>query len=128
MGFLDTYRQQIFALTRIVFGLLFAFHGAQKLFGLFGGAPAEMPLPMLYTVGSIELVGGALVCVGFFTRLAAFICSGMMAVAYFLVHQKMGALPIQNHGELAALYAWAFLLIASVGNGIWSVGGQEASS
>ncbi len=106
---------------RIVFGLLFSFHGAQKLFGLFGGAPGEMPAAMLYTAGIIELAGGALVCVGFQARLAAFLCSGTMAVAYFMVHQSMGLLPIQNHGELAALYCWIFLLLASTGDGIWSL-------
>jgi putative oxidoreductase len=128
MKLLGLYQNQIYALTRIVFGLLFTFHGMQKLFGFFGGAPASMPAPMLYTAGGIELVGGALVCVGFQTRWAAFFCSGMMAVAYFMVHQPKGLLPIQNHGEMAALYCWAFLLIAARGDGIWSVGDATGSS
>ena len=83
-----------------------------------------MPAALLYTAGGIELVGGALICIGLQTSLAAFLCSGMMAVAYFTVHQPMGLLPIQNHGELAALYAFLFLLIASRGDGIWSVGSR----
>ena len=128
MQFLSLRQDQIYALMRIVFGLLFAFHGTQKLFGFFGGAPAEMPAPMLYAAGTIELVGGALVCVGFQARWAAFLCSGTMAVAYFMVHQPMGLLPIQNHGELAALYCWGFLLIAARGDGVWSVGGATGSS
>ena len=121
MGFLVPYRDPIYALTRMVVGLLFALHGGQKLFGWFGGAPAEMPAALLYTAGAIELVGGTLTAVGLFTRWAAFLCSGMMAVAYFMVHQGMGLLPIQNHGELAALYCWIFLLIASRGDGTWSL-------
>ena len=87
MKFLDTYRPQIFAAARIVFGFLFALHGAQKLFLLFGGPPAEMPDAARYLIGGIEFIGGAMIAIGFRTRLAAFICSGQMAVAYFLVHQ-----------------------------------------
>jgi putative oxidoreductase len=71
--------------------------------------------------GVIELVGGALVMVGLATGWAAFLCSGQMAVAYFLAHQKEGLLPIQNKGELAALYSFVFLFLAVRGSGIWSV-------
>jgi len=127
MGFLDRYRDPIYALTRIVVGLLFAMHGAQKLFGWFGGAPGEMPAPLLYAAGIIELGGGTLIAVGVSTRWAAFLCSGTMAVAYFMVHQPMGLLPIQNRGELAALYCWIFLLIASRGDGIWSLRGSSSA-
>lgn len=122
MGFLDTYKPHIFALTRMVVGLLFAMHGAQKLFGVFGGS--QMTGPLLYAAGGIEFVGGALVCIGLFTRPAAFLCSGMMMVAYFMVHQGQGLLPIQNRGELAALYSWIFLLLSSAGDGKWSVGSR----
>ena len=121
MKFLDTYRSQIFAAARIVFGLLFALHGMQKVFLLFGGVPAEMPDAARYVIGGIELVGGAMIAIGFKTRLAAFICSGQMAVAYFGFHQKDGLLPIQNQGELAALYCWAFLMIASVRDWMWAL-------
>ena len=113
---------EIYALFRMVAGFLFLCHGAQKLFGLFGGPPGEMPTALLYAAGAIELVGGALVAVGLYASWAAFICSGQMAVAYFMVHQSMGLFPIQNHGELAALYAFIFLLIAVRGNGTWSLG------
>jgi putative oxidoreductase len=128
MGFLDTYRPQIFALTRIVFGALFFCHGTQKLLGFFGGPPAEMPAPLLYAAGGIELIGGALVALGLFTRPAAFVASGLMAAAYFMAHQANGALPIQNHGELAVLYCWGFLAIAAGGDTIWSLGSGKASS
>lgn len=126
MQFLAAHHERIYALTRMVVGFLFALHGGQKLFGWFGGGPPEMT-PLLWVAGVIELVGGALVAVGLFTGWAAFLCSGMMAVAYFMVHQKMGLLPIQNRGELAALYCWIFLLIAARGDGIWSLGGGRGS-
>jgi putative oxidoreductase len=119
--FLDTYRPQIFAATRIVFGSLFAMHGLRHAFGMFGGSPGEMPAALGLVVGAIELAGGALIAIGFKTRLAAFICSGQMAGAYFIVHQKGGLLPIENHGELAVLYCWAFLMIASVRDWAWAL-------
>jgi putative oxidoreductase len=119
--FLDTHRPQAFAATRIVFGFLFAMHGVRLAFGLFGGPPPAMPDPAAPIVGAIELIGGTLVAVGFKTRLAAFVCSGQMAFAYFSVHQKAGLLPIQNHGELAVLYCWAFLMIASVRDWVWAL-------
>jgi putative oxidoreductase len=120
---LERYSREIYALTRIVVGFLFLCHGAQKILGLFGGAPAAMPPVLLWVAGLIELVGGGLIAVGLFTGWAAFICSGQMAVAYFMVHQPRGFLPIQNQGELAAIYSFVFLLIASRGAGIWSVDG-----
>ncbi len=128
MKFLDTYRPQIFAAARIVFGLLFALHGMQKVFLLFGGVPAEMPDAARYVIGIIELIGGAMIAIGFKTRLAAFICSGQMAVAYFAIHQKDGLFPIQNKGELAALYCWAFLMIASVRDWIWALDSRSDSA
>jgi putative oxidoreductase len=74
-----------------------------------------------FLIGGIELIGGTMVAVGFKTRIAAFICSGQMAVAYFVVHQKTGLLPIQTRGELTAIYSWAFLMIASVRDWVWSI-------
>jgi len=121
MEFLDSARPRIIAATRIVVGFLFAQHGFVKFFGVLGDKPDE--LGWMGTIGGvIELVGGALVCIGLKTRLAAFVCSGTMAVAYFLYHQPQGMLPIQNDGELAAVYSWTFLLLAAIGaNGVWSV-------
>lgn len=119
--FLAPYKETIYAAFRIVVGLLFACHGAQKLLGMFGGIPAEHLNALTYTAGAIELVGGLAVAVGFQASLAAFLCSGTMAVAYFMGHQPQGLLPIQNQGELAVLYCFAFLVIAAKGSGRLSV-------
>jgi putative oxidoreductase len=121
----ERYAPQVYALFRIVVGFLFMFHGAQKILGLFGGmggSTAPM-MSMPWIAGMIELVGGILVMIGLLTRIAAFICSGEMAAAYFMVHQPQGLWPVQNQGELAALYCFAFLYIAARGAGIWSADG-----
>lgn len=118
----ERYAPQVYALFRIVVGFLFLFHGAQKILGMFGGmggGTAPM-MSMPWIAGIIELVGGILVMIGLFTHVAAFICSGEMAAAYFMVHQPQGTWPIQNQGELAALYCFAFLYIAARGGGLWS--------
>jgi putative oxidoreductase len=121
----ERYAPQVYALFRIVAGFLFMFHGLQTVVGMVGGmqgsTAAMMTMP--WFAGIIELVGGLLLMIGLLTRIAAFICSGEMAVAYFMVHQPRGAWPIQNGGELAALYCFAFLYIAARGAGIWSVDG-----
>ncbi len=122
MDKLSRYEEQAYALLRMVIGFLFACHGAQKIFGLFGELPGEMPPVLLWSAGLIELIGGTLVAIGLFTRWAAFLSSGCMAVGYFLVHQKNHLLPIVNHGELASIYAWVFLYISTRGDGLWSVG------
>ena len=114
---LGRHADTIYALLRIVVGFLFACHGAQKLLGILAGAPSQMPAPMLWTAMLIELVGGLLIMIGLFTSWAAFLSSGTMAVAYFLAHQSKGLLPIENHGELAAIYAFVFLYIAARGSG-----------
>ena len=119
-SFLKPHDEKIYAALRIVVGFMFLCHGLQKIFGLFGGAPS-MPAPVLWTAGLIEFVGGSLVMVGFRANWAGFLCSGLMAVAYFMAHQSHGLLPIENKGELAALYSFVFLLIAVKGSGIWSV-------
>lgn len=123
MGFLAKYTEQLYAVLRIVAGFLFACHGVQKLFGGLGGdkVPPGASLPFL--AGIIELVGGLLILLGFFTAIAAFVASGEMAVAYFMVHQPQGTLPIQNQGELAVLYCFVFLYMAARGSGIWSLDG-----
>jgi putative oxidoreductase len=118
---LGKFSPQIYALLRIVGGLLFAQHGAQKILGAFGGVPPEVPAFIKYGAGSIELVGGLLIAVGLFAGLVAFISSGEMAVAYFMAHAGKGLFPIQNGGELAVLYCFLFLYIAARGSGAWSV-------
>jgi putative oxidoreductase len=121
-GFLKAHSDTVYGLMRIVVGFTFLCHGGQKLFGMFGGMPEGIEMnPLLYTAGAIELVGGLLIMIGLRAGWAAFICSGTMAVAYFLAHQANGALPIQNQGELAAVYCWLFLYIASRGSGKLSV-------
>lgn len=113
-------------LYRAVVGLLFSCHGAATLFGVFGGASghgSSLP-PTQWPDGVaalIELVGGVLVLIGLLTRPAALLCSGTMAYAYFTVHAKHGLLPIENGGEPAALFSWAFLIIAIIGPGVLSV-------
>lgn len=98
---------------RLIVGLLFACHGAQKMLGWFADPKhAAEPLDMLMTVGgTIELVGGLLIALGLLTRPAALLASGMMAVAYFMVHAKGGFFPIVNHGESAVIYCFVFLYI-----------------
>jgi putative oxidoreductase len=114
-----------YAAFRIVTGFLFAFHGAQKLFGAFGGQ-AQPLASMPGAAGAIELLCGVLVMVGVLTGFAAFLASGEMAVAYFLAHAPKGLWPIQNGGELAVLYCFAFLYIAARGAGMWSLGGRNS--
>jgi putative oxidoreductase len=123
----DRYAPQVYALFRIVAGFLFMFHGLQKLLGMFGGT--VMPTGSLpWIAGVIELVGGICIMIGLLTRVMAFICSGEMAAAYFMAHQSKGGLPIENGGELAALYCFAFLYIAARGAGIWSVDAARTRS
>ena len=121
-GFLKAHGETIYGLMRIVVGLTFLCHGLQKLFGMFGGMPEGIEMnALLYTAGTIELVGGTLIMIGLRAGWAAFITSGAMAAAYFMAHQPNGALPIQNQGELAVVYCWVFLYIASRGSGKLSV-------
>jgi putative oxidoreductase len=110
------------ALLRIVTGLLFIHPGGMKLLGWFGGMPAGVPMtPLLYAAGIIELVGGALILLGLFTRPVAFICSGEMAFAYFIGHFPSGFWPIQNHGEAAVLLCFIFLFLWGNGAGPFSL-------
>jgi putative oxidoreductase len=112
----------VYGIMRIVIGALFACHGAQKLFGAFGG-PAMTGVPLMLAAGIIELVGGVMVAVGFVASIAAFICSGQMAIAYFMAHAGKGFWPILNHGEPAIVYCFVFLCIAAHGSGRLSVDG-----
>src|SRR4051812_19584392 len=107
MRFLERFTDVLYAAFRIIFGLLFASHGAQKVFGLLGGEKATAPL--MVVGGWIELVTGLLIALGLFTGIAAFIASGEMAVAYFMAHAPNGFWPLVNHGESAVLYCFAFL-------------------
>ena len=122
MGFLKPHAEKIYAALRIIAGLMFVQPGLQKIFGLLVAGEAQpMPAFIQYGAGGIELIGGALVAIGLFTAPAAFLCSGTMAVGYFMVHAPQGFFPVLNKGELAALYCWVFFFIAAKGAGIWSV-------
>ena len=121
MKTLSSYNSQGYALMRIVVGFLFLWHGAQKLFGIPIPMPGEVPAFITYIAGPIELIGGTLVMIGLFTRWSAFLTSGLMAAAYWMGHGIKAVLPIQNAGELAALYCFVFLFISTQGGGIWSV-------
>ncbi len=124
LDFLGRFENQSYALLRIVTGFLFLCHGSQKLFGFPAAAREGAPAWIQYGAGGIELVGGALVLIGLFTRPAAFICSGTMAVAYWLAHGTQALFPLNNGGELAALYCFAFLFIACRGGGSFSLDGR----
>ena len=121
MGFLSKYSPQILGVVRIVVGLLFLEHGLMKIVGF----PAPMghgPLPpMIMAAGIIELLGGALLILGLFSRIAAFVCSGEMAFAYFLAHFPKGIYPAMNGGEDAILFCFIFLYLAAAGPGAFAV-------
>lgn len=121
MPFLRALEGPLLAVMRIVVGFLFACHGAQKLFGAFGGVDGSGLTPPLLSrfgaAGVIEMAAGMLIAVGVLSRYAAFIASGEMAFAYFTVHQARAALPIANGGELAALYAFVLLYLTARGPG-----------
>ncbi len=113
-------KQYVYFGFRVLVGFLFAQHGAQKLFGLFGGNQAEL-LSLMGLAGIIEFFGGLLIALGLFTTFAVLIGSLDMIGAWVLMHIKNGWIPIANGGELALLYLIAFLLILSQGTGIWHV-------
>jgi putative oxidoreductase len=121
MGFLSKYAPQILGVLRIVVGLLFLEHGLMKLVGF----PAPMgagPLPpLLMAAGIIELVGGALVALGLFSRFAAFVCSGQMAFAYFIAHFPRGIYPALNGGDAAVLFCFIFVYLAAAGPGSFAI-------
>jgi putative oxidoreductase len=109
-----------YALMRMATGLLFACHGAQKLFGVLGGQ--RVPIATQFGLaGVIEFVGGLMIAAGFLTGFAAFVASGEMAYAFFTAHLPRGPWPIRNGGELAVLYCFVFLYIACRGSGVWGI-------
>ena len=128
MADLDSFPSQwaprVLSILRIIAGFLIMQHGAQKLFGFPAGPQPQPPFPplsMMGFVGMLESFGGLLVLVGLFTRPAAFLLSGMLAVAYFMVHAPGGFWPILNKGELAVIYCFVFLYLAAAGGGSWSL-------
>lgn len=119
----------VLSILRIMAGLAFLEHGTGKLLGFPHGLPFidQMPTGMLYFTGIIELVGGALLVLGLFTRPVAFVLSGFMAAAFFLAHFPVSFFPALNGGEAALLYCFVFLFIASAGPGAWAVGKEQAA-
>jgi len=123
MKFLSRYEANAYFLLRIIFGFLFTCHGLQKTFlpHLLHGHPVHPGLTLDFLGAVIELVAGLLIFLGLFTRLAAFIASGEMAVAYFMVHAKGGFFPIVNEGERAVIYCFVALYIACRGAGRFGI-------
>lgn len=121
MDRINQYAPYLYAVLRIVSGLLFAMHGSQKLFGIPGGGDPVALASLMGFAGVVELGGGLLIAIGLFTRVAAFLASGQMAVAYFMAHMPQGPVPLLNKGELSVLYCFLFLYIVAQGSGIWSV-------
>jgi putative oxidoreductase len=120
MTFLTPWEPRLRSLMRIVFALNIFIHGIQKAFGVLGVPKMEWTT-QLGAAGWIETVGGALLLVGLFSRCAAFVLSGLMAAAYFIVHAPGSLWPVVNMGELAVLYSFAFLWFAAAGPGPWSL-------
>ena len=118
---LTSRQSMVLGLLRIIVGILFVCHGAQKVFGAFGGVPPGTPAFIKYAAGLIEVTTGVLMAIGLFTRPAAFLASGTMAFAYFMAHAGGGFFPIVNHGELAVVYCFLFLYLAAAGPGAFSV-------
>lgn len=122
------------SIFRIVFGLLFTLHGTMKIFGWPLGDAAPVGAWPAWWAGLIELVAGLLITVGLFTRIAAFIASGQMAVAYFWQHsgwfggEPASFWPSANGGEMAVLYCFAFLLLVATGGGVWSVDARRGGT
>ncbi len=120
---LERFQPQLLAILRIMTALLFMEHGLAKLIHFpvpQPGVPSPLP-PLLLAAAIVEVAGGALIAVGLFTRLVAFLCAGEMAIGYFLFHFPKGFWPIVNMGEAAILYCFVFLYLCAAGPGAWSV-------
>ena len=121
MNALNRFADPVYCVTRLIVGLLFASHGGQKILGFPPGGHG-MPTETMGILGAwIELICGLLIAVGLLTRLAAFIASGEMAVAYFMVHAPNHFFPIVNKGESAVFYCWFFFFAIFYGAGLWSI-------
>jgi len=117
----NKYKDQLYFVFRVLIGLMFMQHGAQKLFGVFGSKGAVELFSLMGVVGVIEFAGGLLIAFGLFTRIAAAVSAIVMASVYFKVHASNGLMPIVNKGELALVYFAAFLAIIALGAGKWNL-------
>lgn len=121
MAFLtEKYTEHCYAALRMVSGFLFFWHGMNKVFSIPAYVHNE-PFFIRYTAGSIELICGVLITLGFLTRPAAFLSSGLMAFAYFIAVAPNALLPILSNGDLPVLYCFVFLYMSAKGSGIWSI-------
>lgn len=120
---LSRFEPQARGLLRIIAGLMFLSHGLVKLIGFPEGAPpgVQSPMSLLWIAGVIEVLAGGLITVGWLTRLAAFVASGEMAVAYWMIHGSKSFFPVANMGEAPVLYCFLFLYFVAAGAGAWSV-------
>jgi putative oxidoreductase len=123
VSFYSKWTPHLLSVLRIAVGLLIIEHGSQKLLGF---PPAQQAASdslstLMWVSGGLEFFGGLLIILGLFTRPVAFLLSGELAIAYFMVHAPQGFFPLQNRGELAALYSFVFLFLAVAGDGVWSL-------
>jgi len=123
VSFYSKWTPHLLSVLRIAVALLFIEHGGEKLFGFPPAqqAASDSLTPLMWAAGVLEFFGGLLILFGLFTRPVAFLLSGEMAVAYFMTHASQGFFPLQNRGELAALYSFVFLFLAVAGGGMWSL-------
>ena len=121
-----TWSPRMLSVLRIMTALLFIEHGTAKFFGFPGPGPSLTPL--IVVQGILELGGGILLLIGFYTRIVAFILSGDMAVGYFMAHAPKSFFPLVNGGQLAILFCFVFFYIFVAGGGLWSVDQQRVSS
>ena len=117
----EKYKDYLYLVFRVLVGGLFFIHGAQKLFGWFGGNKVAALTSLMGVAGAVEFFGGLLVVLGLFTRLAALVSAVQMLVAYFMAHSPNGWNPLVNKGEPAVLLFAAFLVLLVYGNQKWSV-------
>lgn len=124
---LDAWRPRILSILRIITGFLYVQHGTQKMFGFPGASHGPYELfSLIGTAGVLEVVGGALILVGLFTRPVAFVLSGEMAFAYFIAHAPRSFWPMLNGGELAVMWCFLFLYLAFAGGGSWGIDALRA--
>ena len=121
LTWLSRWQPQLLGLLRIVAGLLFVEHATQKFLAFPIAFPMQPLPPILVAAGVVELVAGLLITIGLFTRLAAFIAAGEMAIGYFMMHFPQGFWPVANKGEGAILFCFIFLYLAFAGPGPWSI-------
>ena len=118
---LSAYAPQALAVLRVVAALLFFMHGTQKLFGFPATEFAPPAFSIFWFAGVIEIVTSILIAIGLFTRPAALVASGTMAVAYWYAHAPQNPFPVNNGGDAAILYCFVFLYLVFAGPGPWSL-------